>query len=448
MRADGVALILLVILVLVGGLVWRRLRCRCLLRLPRLRRRWRPRTPDHCAHGRLAATGSTAPTPSAVRPWREGRSRRGAPRRIPTQGYACRRSGCLYEGITDTAIHALVADGWHGRTERIQDFRCQACGNKVTARWGTALYQLKTPASRIGEVLSAVAEGLSIGAAVRVFGHSETTITHWRDRAAGQVERVHRQFLHELHLPHLQLDEIRARLRPRERVTWLWLALDPRTKLIPAFALGPRTQQTAHILVHTLRSVLAPGCLPVVSTDGLRHYYYALTAHFGRWISSGHHRRWVVDPSLVHGQVHKHYRRRRLVRIHYQMAYGTCRALQAALRRQGWSGKIQTAFVERVNLTVRMGVAALTRRTWATAQTVGGLSQQVAWWRGYYHFVRPHRSLDQRGRAHTPAMAAGLTTRRWSARSADLSVHAGRLRDSWGACRARSDRSHARRHRC
>jgi hypothetical protein len=60
-----------------------------------------------------------------------------------------------------------------------------------------------------------------------------------------------------------------------------------------------------------------------------------------------------------------------------------------------------------------MSVAALTRRTWATAQTVTGMSRQVAWWRGYYHFVRPHRSLRQHGRARTPAMAAGLTTHRW-----------------------------------
>jgi hypothetical protein len=69
--------------------------------------------------------------------------------------------------------------------------------------------------------------------------------------------------------------------------------------------------------------------------------------------------------------------------------------------------------VERVNLTVRQSVAALTRRTWATAQTATGLHRQVAWWRAYYHFSRPHRSLQQQGRARTPAMAAGLTVHRW-----------------------------------
>jgi IS1 family transposase len=414
MRTGEVALILLVLMLLVAGLVLRCPRRWRALRLPRIFRRWQPRTPDDCPLCRLAAPSATAAAPTTVRPWREGRSRRGAPRRIATQGYACRRPGCLYEGITDAAVHALVADGHHGRSDRIQDFRCEACDSKVTARWGTALYHLKTPPTRLGEVLSALAEGLSIGAAVRVFGHGETTITRWRDRAAQQAERVHHHFLHDLHLPHLQLDEIRVRLRPRKRVTWLWLALDPATKLIPACALGPRTQQTAHTLVHTLRSVLAPGCLPVVSTDGLRHYYYALTAHFGHWVQAGRRRRWVVDPALLHGQVHKRYRHRRLVRIRYQMANGTRRVLQAALRRQGWSGKIQTAFVERVNLTARQSVAALTRCTWATAQTVISLHHQVAWWRAYYHFSRPHRGLRQHSRAHTPAMAAGLTTSRWS----------------------------------
>ena len=99
--------------------------------------------------------------------------------------------------------------------------------------------------------------------------------------------------------------------------------------------------------------------------------------------------------------------------IRYQMGYGSRSALQATLRALGWSGKLQTTFVERLNLTVRQSVAALTRRTWATAQTAAGLHQQVEWWRAYYHFVRPHLSLRRQARACTPAMAAGLTTHRW-----------------------------------
>jgi hypothetical protein len=136
MRVVMLALILLLILVLVGSPAWSGLRCRRSVPLPR--RRWRPRSPDDCAHCRLAATAGAAPPQPSVRSWREGRSRRGAPRRIATSGHACRRPGCLYEGITDAGIHALVADDRHGRTDRVRDFRCQACGSKVSARWGTA----------------------------------------------------------------------------------------------------------------------------------------------------------------------------------------------------------------------------------------------------------------------------------------------------------------------
>ncbi|HWE63428.1 MAG TPA: hypothetical protein VHB98_17060, partial [Chloroflexota bacterium] len=163
-------------------------------------------------------------------------------------------------------------------------------------------------------------------------------------------------------------------------------------------------------------AALTSTCTLVITTDGLRLYFYAITAHFGRWVTYGRRRRWEVDPALLYGQLHKRCRCRRLVRIRYQTCTGTQRALRATLRRLGWSGKIQTAFVERLNLTARMSIAALTRRTWATAQTAAGLHRQVAWWRAYYHFSRPHRSLRQDGRARTPAMAAGLPAHRWTVR--------------------------------
>jgi hypothetical protein len=110
---------------------------------------------------------------------------------------------------------------------------------------------------------------------------------------------------------------------------------------------------------------------------------------------------------------------------------GTEDALKAALQGFGFTGRLNTAFIERVNLTVRHGVAALARRTWATAQQSPHLLAHMEWWRAYYHFVRPHQSLRmvlvqprerggrlpaQRYRQRTPAMAAGRTTRRWTVR--------------------------------
>ena len=98
-----------------------------------------------------------------------------------------------------------------------------------------------------------------MAAAARVFGHGEGTVVGWLTRAGRQAERLHEQTLRRLHLPHVQLDELRTRLRSRPAVLWLWLALDPITKLVPVVHLGPRTQASAHAVVHALHERLAPG---------------------------------------------------------------------------------------------------------------------------------------------------------------------------------------------
>src|SRR5215472_3826365 len=81
----------------------------------------------------------------------------------------------------------------------------------------------------------------------------------------------------------------------------------------------------------------------------------------------------------------KCYRRRKLVRVSHVMRLGTEDALRAALQGLGLSGRLNTAFIERVNLSVRHGVAALARRTWATAQQSPSLLAHLEWWRAYYH---------------------------------------------------------------
>ena len=122
------------------------------------------------------------PAPLPVRPWREVKSRRGAPKRVNTEGFACPNQQCPYSGITDAHIHALVGDGTHGHAERIQTFRCQACHTTFTARRDTPLYRLKIPSHQIAVVLTALAEGLDPSAAEQVFGYRQTTITTWLSR--------------------------------------------------------------------------------------------------------------------------------------------------------------------------------------------------------------------------------------------------------------------------
>jgi hypothetical protein len=222
-----------------------------------LHRLLKPRTPDDCPVCCLASTASSAvePAPTPIRPWSEVKSRRGAPKRVNTEGFACPNHQCLYYGIPDAHIHALVGDGKHGRTELIQTFRGPACRTTFTSRRNTPLYRLKTPSRKVAMVLSALAEGLDLSAAERVFGSRQATITTWLTRASRHAEHFHEHFFRNLHIPHLQLDELRTRLRCATQV--LWLAIDPLTKILPVLELGPRTQHMAHVLIHPLRESLA-----------------------------------------------------------------------------------------------------------------------------------------------------------------------------------------------
>jgi len=369
-----------------------------------------------------------------VRPWCEVKSHWGASKRVNTEGYDCPNQQCAYFGITDAHIHALVGDGKHGHAEHIQTFRGPACRTTFSARRDTPLYRLKTPSQQVAVVLSALAEGLDASAAERVFGYRQATITTWLSRAGEHAQSLHEHFFCHLQLPYVQLDELRTRLRSHTHVLWLWLAIDPRTKILPVLHLGPRTQNMAHTVIHSLRRSLNPGCLPIFTSDGLNLYFYALTAHFGHWrevrCRGRKALRWQVAAGLIYGRVKKSYRRRKLVRVTHLMRLGTQADLIVALQRLGFSGRLNTAFIERVNLTIRHGIAALARRTWATAQQSAHLLAHLEWWRAYYHFVRPHASLRvrlvqprerggklvaQRYRQRTPAMAAGRTHRRWTA---------------------------------
>jgi len=111
------------------------------------------------------------------------------------------------------------------------------------------------------------------------------------------------------------------------------------------------------------------------------------------------------------------------------VVFGTLEAVEEVLAACGW--KINTAFVERLNLDIRQRVAAVGRRVNTLCKGEEGLQQQLILFQSYHNFVLPHAGLRQpllvpepttgRGSAKvwqpcTPAMAAGLTDRVWTLR--------------------------------
>jgi hypothetical protein len=122
-------------------------------------------------------------------------------------------------------------------------------------------------------------------------------------------------------------------------------------------------------------------------------------------------------------------RRRRLVGVTHRVVFGTLAAVEQVLAPFGW--QINTAFVERLNLTIRQHVAAVGRRVSTLCKGEEGLRQQLVLYHIYYNFCLPHTSLRRAlpqseptnghgsakvWRPQTPAMAAGLTDHVWTLR--------------------------------
>jgi len=155
-------------------------------------------------------------------------------------------------------------------------------------------------------VMALLANGLDPSAAARVFRHDHRIISRWLMRGGKHAAVLHDLFFRRLDCSFLQLDELVANIRGDEQHTFVWTAVDAVTKSMPHFHVGRRLITDAFAFVHGLTRRLAPGHVPIFSSDGLRHYFSALTAHFGFWRDPAPGKRkhvWIVDPRLLFGML-------------------------------------------------------------------------------------------------------------------------------------------------
>src|SRR5438128_3621668 len=166
--------------------------------------------------------------------------------------------------------------------------------------------------------------------------------------------------------------------------------MDPNSKLLLVIDVGTRTLEMAQRVVHQVVQGLAPHCIPLCLTDGLKDYGTAFLTHFGSWRPPARRRDkgplpkpgWMPVPELLYAQVVKSYRRRRIVGVTYRVVFGTMERVQQVLSVYG--RKINTAFVERLNLDIRQRVAAVGRRVNTLCQGEDGLRQQLVVYHAYY----------------------------------------------------------------
>jgi transposase-like protein/IS1 family transposase len=400
--------------------------------------------PSCAACEQASAPGEPVPLPPPPLSTLQGR-----PRQVDTSAQFCPQPHCPYYGWVGRGN--IRANGYPSGG-RWRQFQCRSCKQYFLETQGTPLHGKRVPPEMLVWAVGAVAEGLGIRAAARVFALDPNPVLHWVTEVADQAAAFSRYFLHDVPVTQVQLDELFALLsavkagegsageglsRLARSPHWVWVALDPVTKLVLALEGGARTLAMAQCLVHQVAQVVAPDCVPLFLTEGFKEYLTAVLTHYGHWVprprgwATGRrpNPRWLPLPQLQYAQVVKQTRRRRLVAVSARVVFGTRAEIKQRLAAYGW--QINTAFIERVNLTLRQQVAAVGRRVTTLCKGEVGLRQQLALYHVYYNFCLPHASLRlpllqpaptkgrgaaQRWRPCTPAMAAGLTDHVWTPR--------------------------------
>jgi hypothetical protein len=389
----------------------------------------------------------TVQPPPAPPPQRH--SPRGRPRQVDTAWHFCPHPHCAYRGWV--GLGNISANG-HPSSGSWRQLHCTGCDGYFQETHGTPLHGKRVAPEKLVWAVGALAEGLGIRAVARVFEVDPNTVLQWLVDAADHLTVFSQYFRHDVRVTQGQLDELYALLRAvkegevseaeaLQRLSrsphWGWVAIDPVSKLLLTLDVGARTRAMAQRVVHQVTQVLAPGCGPLFLSDGFKEYTMALLSHFGPWVQPSRRQtpgpapkpHWMPLPGLRYAQVVKTVRRWRLVRVHHRVVFGTLEAIQQVLAACGW--QINTAFVERLNLSIRPQGAAVGRRVSTLCKGEDGMRQQLALYQVYDNFCLPHASLRQpvpqpvptngTGSAkmwqpQTPAMAAGLSDHVWTLR--------------------------------
>jgi IS1 family transposase len=252
--------------------------------------------------------------------------------------------------------------------------------------------------------LSALVEGCSVRSTERLTGvHRDTTI-RLMVRVGNGCANLLDETMRDLPSTRLELDELWAFVGKKQRHvkasdaidagdTWTYVAIDSYTKLVPSFFIGKRNEANTNAFVTDLASRLRHRVQ--VTTDGFRMYANAIGSAF-------------ADRGVDYATLVKSYEAEAIGPGRYSPPKVTGTE-KTPIFGTPEADLVSTSYVERQNLTVRMGVRRYTRLTNAFSKKFENHCAATALHFAHYNFVRQHKTLRC-----TPAMAAGVATTLWS----------------------------------
>jgi transposase-like protein/IS1 family transposase len=317
------------------------------------------------------------------------------------KGLKCPNRECRVAGKTSSENiigHGFYKTKW-GRRRR---YRCNACGKTFCSNSGTVYHRLQHRRATFDEVATLSVEGLNKSAIARVERIAWNTVDRWLHKAANSCRHFTDQKIAGIVISELQVDEIRTFVHCKDKPIWIFAAIDAWSRFWPSIVVGRRSYRNAATLFRDISSRSKLERVPIITTDGFPFYAKVIRRIFGA--------------ACLYGQVIKTRRNDRVIKVERRTVIGAAWRFEQALRDSEDSSNLNTSFIERLNLTIRQGSAYLCRRTICHARRKERLEDHLELFRCYYNFMRPHRALKFGPEIRTPAMQAGLASKRISFR--------------------------------
>ncbi len=294
-----------------------------------------------------------------------------------------------------------------------RQYICHACGKTFAETTGTLRYDLKHPAWLVVLVLTVLAYGCPVPAIVMAFGLDERTVADWQLKAGQHAKQVQTEVVcnSTVNLGQVPADELYT--KPQAGAIWMATALTVFSRLWLWGAIG--WERDEHLITPVIQQVRAAakwGHAILWAVDGFRAYPKAILTTFRDPLDTGKpgRPRLVVWDDLHIVQVVKQRVGKRLISVTRRVAYGCLeRAEEVMQASQVLLGTINTAYIERLNATLRTWLPALVRRTRTPSGARERLEAALFWTGWVYNFCHVHATLEG-----TPAMAADLTDHVWS----------------------------------
>lgn len=297
------------------------------------------------------------------------------------------------DGVANVVRHGY----FRVRCGRRRRYRCTRCRRTFSTRTNTPYFGLWCSSRVFERVAHLSVEGMSRAAIARVEGIRWHTADRWLAKAAGLAQRYNERHIQAIPLVELQADELRTFAPSKATPTWVFTSMEVCSRLWSSTVVGRRSYANTKALFNdTLARGVVTGT-PLIMTDGFGFYERVIRKLFG--------------VACIYAQVVKTWRKDRVIRVERRSVIGTTRRLERALDESEDSTRANTAYIERLNLTIRQSVAYLRRRSPTHARCEVRLFRQLELMQCHYNFIRQHTGLRFGRERRTPAMVAGLRDR-------------------------------------